>query len=334
MRLDQLILFIRQLAGLVEHAVGYTDLAYIVHQGDIIVFLDGLVVVSKLPGEHLGILSHTGRVTLSVRILKVDNLRKRLYQLTQQLLVALLDIHQVVHMVGSSSADVQTGADSYTAGKEQRRDQGYLNYILIDKVMHADHRDIRADICYALAVGVKHRLIVREQPAVGIVALDSLYPSALEQGRDVLRKALVELDHFAEGVGLNIGPLVVLLEVGVRGIKVENDMAAVRLYLIYVKVLQERSVIDDAFEALSRSVILFINSVLEPFIYIIAVYLLSSELGRINEYLLPVISCRPVEHDYAKDRDSDHGKHYQQREHDKQLLVSVFDVLGFLVFIQ
>ena len=69
MRLDEGKLLIGQLTGLVKDIVRNTNLSDVVHEGNVVVLLHRLIIITKLPGKHFGIPGHTQGVALCVEVI-------------------------------------------------------------------------------------------------------------------------------------------------------------------------------------------------------------------------------------------------------------------------
>ena len=74
--LDLLELIIGEPSRLVQCLGRDTDFSDIVEEGDISVLINSLLVVAEFSGEHGRIFRHTGRVTIRIAVLHIDNFRE------------------------------------------------------------------------------------------------------------------------------------------------------------------------------------------------------------------------------------------------------------------
>ena len=152
-------LLVGQLARLIQDVIRDADLTDVVQEGNVVVLLRRLVIITQLPGKHFRILGHTEGVALCISVLQVDNFGKSLDDFAGKYLVPLLPLDQAVHLVGAAGADVKTHPQQAAADQKDDADHSDADDIAGHVILHALHGKIGTDIADTFLAGIKDGLI-------------------------------------------------------------------------------------------------------------------------------------------------------------------------------
>ena len=97
--LDLLEFVVLELAFLLQHLVVNADLADVVQEGDVVVFVDVFLAAAKLPREDGGVLGDAHGMTVGVAVLHIDGLGKCFRHLIDKDLLFALLFHQLLRLL-------------------------------------------------------------------------------------------------------------------------------------------------------------------------------------------------------------------------------------------
>ena len=107
MGFDGLKFFVCQLARLIQHLGRHADLAEIVQQGDPVILLHSIIVISQFFGQHGGILRHPCGMAVGIFVLHINNIRERMGNLPDESHCFMILLFQRMHLFARIQPDAQ-----------------------------------------------------------------------------------------------------------------------------------------------------------------------------------------------------------------------------------